>query len=226
MLFWAMQERILRFFQEFAGPELDLLAELVTMLGEEYFLIAVITFVYWNLSKKEGFKLASVFVFSAVINNVLKITFRAARPFETLDFIEGKRLETATGYSFPSGHSQGAATFFTSAARIIRRRWATVASVMIFIAVGISRVYLGVHWPVDAAAGIVLGIAAAFFFCALTDRLYDRPVLFRLVLIGIGAGVTSVAGLLLILDAAVPQGSVKLADFFKASGICLGVTGG
>jgi undecaprenyl-diphosphatase len=221
-----MQAIILNFFQKISNPGLDTLAELVTMLGEEYFIIAAVTFMYWNVSKKDGLKLGVVFIFSSVINNSLKILFRTPRPFEVLESVAGKRLDTATGYAFPSGHSQGAAAFFTTAALILRRRRAAIGAAAIVLSVGISQVYLGVHWPVDAAGGILIGAAAAFVFSSLIDRLSGDPAKFRLVLLGAEGGILGATILLLAFDAVFLHGSVKIGDFFKISGISLGLISG
>jgi undecaprenyl-diphosphatase len=168
-----MQEEILRFFQEISNPLTDKAAELITMLGEQYFFILIISFLFWNISRKEGFKLVSAFIFSAVLNAVIKISFHTPRPFEKLDYITGKRVHTATGYSFPSGHTQGSAVFFITLSQIIRRRWFTIIAIILIFMVGLSRIYLGVHWPVDVIASIILGIIVSFIFCTLVDKYYD-----------------------------------------------------
>jgi undecaprenyl-diphosphatase len=217
-----MQEAVLTFFQTLSSPGLDTFAEIVTMLGEEYFFIALVTLVYWNISKKDGLKLGVVFIFSSLVNNALKIIFHTPRPFEVLGSIAGKRLETATGYAFPSGHSQGAAAFFTTMALILRRRWAFVGAAAIIMFVGFSRVYLGVHWPIDVAGGILIGTAAAIVLSSLIDRLSEDPAKFRIVLRGAAAGILGATLFLSALDGAVLHGSVKIGDFFKISGISLG----
>ena len=221
-----MQKTILEFFSDHSGPFLDRLAEGITMLGESYLFIAVITLIYWTVSKKKGFILTAVFLYSSVLNNLLKILFHTPRPFEVLDGIRGKRLETATGYSFPSGHTQSAAAFFTSLALLVRRAWAVAAAAVLMLAVGISRVYLGVHWPADVLGGLVLGTGTAWFLFRRFGTLYDQPArLFRVLLILEGAVILA-ALVLGILDLTVLQGEAKLEDYFKIAGISLGVMGG
>lgn len=221
-----MQESILRFFSEIASQPLDVLVELITMLGEQYFFIMIIAYLYWNVSKKSGFTMASVFLFSAVVNNGLKILVRAPRPFETLDFIAGKRVETATGYSFPSGHTQGAATFFTTAAVLIRRRAFTVLAALIMIAVAVSRIYLGVHWPLDTAAGLLLGVLLGWAGCRLVERLWERQALLKRVYLGVTLFLLLVMAGLLLLQTPGAGKMVKIADFFKVSGTFIGAVGG
>lgn len=77
------------------------------------------------------------------------------------------RLITAHGYSFPSGHSINAMAFYGALLVLIwlyaRKHWvkgvATIVLVAVLILIPISRVYLGVHYPSDVLAGLLLGLA-------------------------------------------------------------------
>ncbi len=97
---------------------------------------------------------------SGVLNLLLKEIFARTRP----DLAEA--LRRATGYSFPSGHAMGSMVVFGSLAYVVARvhgRWrprsATIAVLLSsIVAVGLSRVYLGVHWISDIAAGYVAGM--------------------------------------------------------------------
>lgn len=97
---------------------------------------------------------------SGLLNLLLKEIFARSRP----DLAEA--LRRASGYSFPSGHAMGSMVVFGSLAYVVARihgRWrlrsATIAALLSSIlAVGLSRVYLGVHWISDIAAGYVAGM--------------------------------------------------------------------
>ena len=111
-----MQVAIMEFFQRMASPGLDTLVELMTMLGEETVFIIAVALFLWLSSKKRGFVVFSS-LFTALIGmSVLKAVVKAPRPFQVLQEIEGKRIATATGYSFPSGHTTGAASFYSALA--------------------------------------------------------------------------------------------------------------
>ena len=63
------------------------------------------------------------------------------------------RVETATGYSFPSGHTQTATTFWTSlAVQLKKKKWVYVLAVVMAVGAGISRLYLAVHWPMSSCS--------------------------------------------------------------------------
>lgn len=221
-----MQKNILLFFQEVATPFWDAIAEAVTMLGEQYFFIAVISFVYWIVSRTEGFRLAVIFVYSSVFNSILKIAFRAPRPFERLPEISGKRIETATGYSFPSGHTQGAATFFTTAALILKRWWASLIAAFIIVAVAVTRVYLGVHWPLDVIGGTIFGVLIAIGLNRAINVRIDEPKKLRRYFFILQAAIIILTIALFIMNATGSLDVLKVRDFFKISGISLGLVGG
>jgi len=108
-----------------------------------------------------------------VLNNVLKLGFHRPRPAIFLP-----EVHTASS-SFPSGHAMSAAIVYSTvaylAARLIKRRWArwlvmTAAFILIAL-IAISRLYLGVHYPSDVIAGVVIGLAWAGFCMATLEAI-------------------------------------------------------
>lgn len=168
-----MQESIMLFFLRIANPVLDTVANLVTMFGEESFVIAFILFIFYNYNKKSGFILFSSTLYSVVAMGVLKAIVRAPRPFQVLESIKGKRVQTATGYSFPSGHTTTAAASYTSLALIFQKRIVSILSALLIALIGISRLYLGVHWPNDVFGGLVLGASISMLAYRPLSMLYD-----------------------------------------------------
>jgi membrane-associated phospholipid phosphatase len=159
---------IIKFLQSFSNPFLDKLFQYVTMLGEEAVYILIIGIIYWCYNKKYAYKLAFVFLFNGVINGMIKNIVRAPRPIGQPGILS-LRVETATSYSFPSGHTQSAAAFWTAVAIKEKRKLLYILGTIIMFSVGLSRVYLGVHWPIDAAAGIFFGVVCAFIASAIFD---------------------------------------------------------
>ncbi|MCG8568959.1 MAG: phosphatase PAP2 family protein [Spirochaetes bacterium] len=221
-----MQETILVFFQNIANPQLDIIAQWITILGEQYTYIIVISFLYWCGSKKSAIKLIYCFINSTLINNLIKIIFQAPRPFEVLSSIHGKRLHTATGYSFPSGHTQSSSTFLTALALMAKKTWFWIIAVILMLAIAASRVYLGVHWPVDVIAALILGVFWALLFSYLVDQVYSDPSKFTKLLM-ISEGMILFATIMMvILQLFFFKNITKLSDFYKISGLSLGVFSG
>lgn len=157
--------RVIHWLQSFHQPWLDGVFIAFTLLGSEGFILLSVPLVYWCLDRRLGRRMGHLFFFSAFLNVWLKAAFDAARPPASL--VRGHRWVSATGASFPSGHSQNAATFWAYLSFRARRRWVTVASFLIVCSVGLSRLYLGVHWPGDVLAGIALGYLVAWVWVRL-----------------------------------------------------------
>lgn len=171
-----MELEIIRAVQSISNPVLDVLFQGLTMLGEPAFLIVLFTAVYWAGDKREGEGLAYAMLLSLLCNGIIKNTVRADRPIGQPD-IRTLREKTAPGFSFPSAHTQGAATFYPSLAKRARRGWAMLLW-LLPLAVGLSRVYLGVHYPRDVAAGLALGYGTAFFARRLLQKVRRRVLLY------------------------------------------------
>jgi membrane-associated phospholipid phosphatase len=166
---------IIQFIQSFSSPFLDEFFQVVTMLGEEYFYILMLALVFWCIDKRYGYKLSFAFLLSGVVNGVAKSIVNAPRPIGT-DGIRSLRVETATGTSFPSGHTQSITSFMVSVMKKLNRAWAYIVGCILILLVGISRMYLGVHWPLDVLGGIVFGTAAVLLADAAFEFMQRKNI--------------------------------------------------
>jgi len=134
----------------------------VTTFGEETAFLVAAMILFWCVDKRQGYYVLSVGFFGTLANQFLKITCRVPRPWvrdPQFTILEQAR-EQASGYSFPSGHSQsGVGTFgaiaYTSGQKVIR-----CICIAIAILVPFSRIYIGVHYPSDVlvGSGMALGL--------------------------------------------------------------------
>jgi membrane-associated phospholipid phosphatase len=168
----------LKALQSISNPVLDFLFELVTMLAEDIFLIAVITFIFWNVNKQAGKKIVYSLFVSICVNGGIKDIVRRPRPFQVCSEITGKRATTATGYSFPSGHSQNISATVFAFARWIKKRWFYIFAVVMSLLVGFSRLYLGVHFPTDVIVGLLLGAGISILFSFIHDKVKNHSLLY------------------------------------------------
>jgi len=119
--------------------------------------------------------LASV-IGGTILNNLLKLLFDRARPDLVAHSVEVHTL------SFPSGHAMLSAIAYLTLGALIARTQGTLrtkAYILGFAAVitamiGMSRVYLGVHWPTDVIAGWLAGLAWAMMCWEVARRLQER----------------------------------------------------
>ena len=172
-----MELEIIRTIQSISNPFFDVLFQIFTMFGEELILMSIITTIYWAYDKKFGEYIAYSSLTSLLFNNALKDIFKMKRPIGE-EGIRTLRAETATGYSFPSGHSQGAASFYGSIAIYFKKRIIYILATIIIFLVGISRLYLGVHYPKDVLVGIALGLLISIISYKLFRTVNNRNLLY------------------------------------------------
>ncbi len=133
-----------------------------SVLGEELVVIAILCLIYWCYNKKLGYQLAFSWLISGVIVNVSKLLIKIPRPFiadKTLNPVEGA-LGHATGFSFPSGHTQSATSIYGTLSIYFGKRYKLFGFLFIIpiICIAFSRMYLGVHTPYDVLAGFAVGL--------------------------------------------------------------------
>ena len=102
-----------------------------------------------------GFRMAIMLVINGSFNNYFKMLFHSPRPFWYDARVKSYSLET--GFGLPSGHSQNAASQFGIMAATVRKRGFTIAMLVVIFLVGLSRLYLGMHFLRDVLSGWLLG---------------------------------------------------------------------
>lgn len=141
-------------------PGLNELMLAVTTLGEETALLVIALIVFWCVSKRQGYFILSVGLMGTLFNQFLKLWFRIPRPWvkdPNFTILEQAR-EGADGYSFPSGHTQTAVGTFGALAVTNRRLWIRAVCIFLAVAVGFSRMYIGVHTPADVLTAAAMAV--------------------------------------------------------------------
>ena len=141
-------------------PGLDEFMLLITRLGEETAFLVLALIFFWCVDKKRGYLLMSVGFIGTMANQFMKLWFRIPRPW-VLDpeftILEQAR-EAAAGYSFPSGHTTSAVGTFGSIAATAKQKWSTWLCILLAVLVGFSRMYIGVHTPLDVMVGALTSL--------------------------------------------------------------------
>lgn len=157
-----MQKEILMFFISISNPFLDLIANIASSLGEEAIIIVLLGWILYGVDKKKGFAICGSILSATITMGILKAIIKAPRPFQVLKEIKGKRLTTATGYSFPSGHASVSSSMYSAIAIAFKKKTLSIICAIAIVLVALSRMYLGVHWPIDVFGGITIGITLSF----------------------------------------------------------------
>jgi membrane-associated phospholipid phosphatase len=127
-----------------------------SFLGNEEFFMLIMPALYWSFSPVIGLRLGIILLMSASLNSFFKMLGQGPRPFWYSSQVQAYTIETSFGV--PSGHAQNAATVWGGLAVMVKKTWFWIAAIALVFLIGLSRLYMGVHFPTDVLAGWLLGI--------------------------------------------------------------------
>jgi undecaprenyl-diphosphatase len=170
-------EAVLRWFGSVRNPALDRVMVEITSLGNGAVLVLLIAvtsvFLWLTRHRWSVYLLALAYFGGYAINSVLKQYFERPRPTVL------EHLDPTSSASFPSGHAMNAMIMYGAVAYLVgrleptaalrRTTWALAA--LLILAIGMSRAYLGVHYPSDVIAGYLAGLAWLTFVAAAMTAL-------------------------------------------------------
>ena len=136
-------------------PQLAAILSIVSDLGRFEFYLAIIPLIYWSIDKHFGKRVAYLLAVTNVLNAIVKHAMRMPRPY----WLEPEvGLAEESSYGFPSGHTQIATPFYLYLAYEVQKRWMWLLALFIVFLMGLSRIYLGVHFVHGVIAGLLLGL--------------------------------------------------------------------
>ncbi|MHA2030999.1 MAG: phosphatase PAP2 family protein [Candidatus Hodarchaeales archaeon] len=152
--------------------------KIFTFLGSEEAYILLVVSIYWLYKKSFGVRIALVILFSAILNHIFKISIRNPRPFVADGTYVNKwaisgetAYETSLEFSTPSGHAQGAASFWSYIYLKLTSKKILIISVILILLIGLSRPYLGVHYFEDIILGWIIGLSFAYVIVKYESRI-------------------------------------------------------
>jgi hypothetical protein len=166
ILTWGLD--VVRGIQSLATPALTMAMKGFSALGTELCYLAIFPLVYWCVDKRRGLRMSALILFSTAVNLRLKLVFAQPRPYD-LDPLVGLAEEHPFG--LPSNHAMASAVLGGSVAPLFKRPWGLLVALAFPFLVGLSRVYLGVHFPTDVLAGWALGAAFVGLDALVGDRI-------------------------------------------------------
>lgn len=211
---WEWGLEVIRIFQSIQSPFLTGLVRFITHLGAAPAYIVLLCIILWTVDYKKGFRLGFVLLFSASLNNAIKSYLNVPRPY-TRDPSVGLSSETSS--STPSGHSQNSAAFWSHFSYLNPKLKKVLALTIAFafpLLIGLTRIYLGVHYPTDVLMGWGIGFAVSIYailFAPLVTPLLNRlPKIFKIL---------TAALLVVLFNILSPEDTSMQAALF---GLCLG----
>lgn len=179
------------------GGWLEIPMQFLSYLGNENFFFLVLPLLYWSVDAALGLRVAFILVASNSVNSVFKLMFSSPRPYWVS--VDVKPMAVETSFGIPSGHAQNAISMWGAMASGVGKRWAWVASMVLAFLIGLSRLYLGMHFLTDVLAGWLIGGLLLWAFLAwwtpvtdwLTRKTLAQQILIAfivsLVVVGLGA---------------------------------------
>ena len=162
----------LYFLESIRIPGLNEFMLAITYLGDEIAFLVAALVLFWCVDKRYGYYTLAVGFIGTIMNQFMKLWFRVPRPWvqdPNFTILEQAR-EAATGYSFPSGHTQNAVGTFGGIAYLIKNKVVRILAIAVAILVPFSRMYIGVHTPLDTLVAAALAVILIFIL---------RPVIFK-----------------------------------------------
>lgn len=154
---------IVRFVQQFFGVRPHSLFLAITFLGASVTLWALLVLYHWLVNPRFAHRLGIVLALSIITHQILKGVFGTSRPYDLDAALSTEFAQrTGGGHGFPSGHTQNAATFWPAFAFRYNRFGLWIVALAIVFLVALSRIYLGVHMPIDVTGGFIFGMVFAW----------------------------------------------------------------
>lgn len=158
---WRFDSSLLLWLHGWANPPLDAVMLWLTRLGNPHVVLPVVLgslgLFLWRRRQAEALMLLVSCAGALVLNQSMKLLFVRARP------ALWPRLIQETSYSFPSGHALGSLVLYGYLSVVLGHRyprqawWIHGIAILVILLIGLSRLYLGVHYPTDIAAGYAVG---------------------------------------------------------------------
>lgn len=158
---------VLDYLHNNTNPTLFSIMKFISFIGSWYFLLPVLAIIIINGLRKNKYYISKLLLASSlgswILNYVLKYIFHRTRP---LDYA----LVKQGGLSYPSGHSMVTITMYLTIAYLLSRKFEDKKELIYLLAItyillmGISRMYLGVHWPTDIIGGYLAGYIFFWFY--------------------------------------------------------------
>lgn len=177
MNYFTWEMGFLEWLNKIGNPFFDYLFWFISQAGGSLAIISILGILYWGISKDKGEKIAFTVFSGMIFNNTIKTFVMAKRPFEYPNYeylrrLNGSKLsDSATGTSFPSGHSQNAGGTFGSCFLYTKNKLIRIGVCILMIIIPLSRLYLGVHFPHDVVTGLLIGIIYAILMYFLFSKL-------------------------------------------------------
>ncbi|HEX9092338.1 MAG TPA: phosphatase PAP2 family protein, partial [Anaerolineales bacterium] len=153
------------------GGWLTPIMKLITNLGSEPFYLLIAPALLWCIDSRLGMRLGIFLMINGMVSAAIKVAFHEPRPYWFTGDI--KVLGSPdNSFGLPSGHSQNSVVVWGALAQRAKRRWTWVIAILLMFFIGLSRVYLALHFPHDVLFGWLFGAVMLWLLL-----LFEKPIL-------------------------------------------------
>ena len=191
VFFFGWEIDFILWIQTFINDFTTMFAKFLQICGEEYVLIFVLGLLYWSIDKKLGRRVSLAMVGSMLFGTLIKGLVLRRRPY-----MDNKQIKCVTashkgadimsvkeqGYSFPSLHSAMSAATYGTIAVSTKKKVTIAIGIIVPFLIGLSRPFIGVHYPTDVLAGWVIGIICIFVLGGIENK-FGYKIGFRVPLV-------------------------------------------
>ncbi len=169
--------QLLYVLEQLRTPAVTKALSALTYFGGVYGFMVLSIIIFWCIDKRCGYFMLSLGFLGTVINQFLKIIFRIPRPWvldPSFEPVESA-VADAGGFSFPSGHTQNVFATFGGVFAWTKKVWLKILCAVMIVLVAFSRMYLGVHTPLDVGVSVVIGVLLLLVLYPLFRDLEAHP---------------------------------------------------
>lgn len=210
--------------QALRTPFWDTVMVALSYLGEELIPFFLMMLFFWCIDKKIGLRVGFSMFGVSVLGQTLKLICVIERPWVLDSRVVPMQevLPGATGYSFPSGHTFSFTSLVAALCSFYKKWWLWLSGLVLAVGLAFSRMYTGVHTPLDVGMALALGLFGGLGMCYIADTL-DKPGRAKLYAI-LGLAVTTAMAafaMLRVASGVVP--AAQAADVMKLAGTGYGM---
>ena len=154
------------------GTWLEAPMKFFSFLGSENFILVFLPLIYWSVDAALGIRVGFILFAGATLNQYFKLPMHGPRPYWVSTKV--RALASETGFGVPSGHAEIGAGLWGMIAAYYRKTWVWIAAVLLVFFIGLSRLYLGVHFPHDVLVGWILGFLTLWAFVKFWEPVEAR----------------------------------------------------
>lgn len=194
VFFFSWEIPLMEMFQSVGNSILTAIATVFTLFGDEYLIVFVLGLLYWSVDKKLGRKAALALSGTMIFGTLIKGAFQRRRPYmdnKTVKCIRAAHPDedimspAAQGFSMPSLHSAMSVSVYGTLAHEKKKPSFIALGVLLPFFIGLSRIYLGVHYPTDVLLGWIIGLILMFVLNGVENKFGYKAGFIAILAVGI-----------------------------------------